>query len=71
MPFLLVLLRAFNQDERRKAARIDAELDAAELQTPVQSPVPAGTDADTPAVAGRPRVWWEDDPQLRERFRRG
>jgi cytochrome c oxidase assembly factor CtaG len=57
LPFVLLLMRALSRDERAQAARLDAELDAAE----------AGGDEDA-APSG---LWWENDPELRERFRRG
>lgn len=56
-PFVLVLMRALSRDERAHAVEVDAELDAAE-RAESESAEPAG-------------LWWEDDAQLRERFRRG
>ena len=53
IPFVLVLMRALGTDERRKAAEVDAELDAA-----ASSGMPSST------------LWWENDPQLRDRFDR-
>lgn len=72
VPFLLVLMRNFLQDDRRNGARIDAELDATEQRTPGRAAAAMETDAGAPAPAetAPPRVWWEDDPQLQERFRR-
>lgn len=61
IPFVLVLMRALGSHERRRAAVIDAELDA-EL------------DAETDDAAddrAAPALWWESDPQLRDRFGRG
>jgi cytochrome c oxidase assembly factor CtaG len=57
LPFVLLLMRALSVDERAQAVRIDAELD----QTEAAESEPA-------APSG---LWWEDDPQMRERFRRG
>ena len=54
IPFVLVLMRALGTDERRKAAEVDAELASA-----AQDP---GTPSST--------LWWENDPQLRDRFGR-
>lgn len=54
VPFLMVLMRAMSSDEKTQAAVVDAELDA-ELDA-------AGT---TPST-----LWWEADPQLRDRFHR-
>jgi cytochrome c oxidase assembly factor CtaG len=83
LPFLLTLMRAFTADERRKAAVIDAELDAHERRARTTSrPVRAtsqasvaetGSDRDVDAEADAPPstgLWWENDPQLRDRFRR-
>jgi cytochrome c oxidase assembly factor CtaG len=51
LPFILIVVNRLSHEDTRKAAVIDAELDAAE-------------------EAGPTRLWWEDDPQLAERFRR-
>jgi len=61
-PFVLLLMRALSRDERAHAVEIDAELDEAEVAR-------ADTEkGETPASSG---LWWENDPQMRERFRRG
>jgi len=52
IPFVLVLMRAFGTHERRRAAKVDAELSVARSE-------------DGPAASA---LWWENDPQLRERF---
>lgn len=64
VPFILLLMRALGSDERRKAARVDAELDAAAVATP---PAAAADDPeiDTPSSG----LWWQNDPQLRDRYR--
>jgi cytochrome c oxidase assembly factor CtaG len=56
-PFVLLLMRALSRDERAHAVQVDAELDASEAAES-ESAAPSG-------------LWWENDPQLRERFRRG
>jgi cytochrome c oxidase assembly factor CtaG len=56
LPFLMALMRAFSRDETRHAQLLDAQLDAAEPEE------------DTPPTTG---LWWENEPQLAERFRRG
>jgi cytochrome c oxidase assembly factor CtaG len=56
-PFVLLLMRALSRDEKAHAVRVDAELDAAEA-----------AESETAEPSG---LWWENDPQLRERFRRG
>lgn len=75
LPYLLTLMRSWAADERRNAARMDAELDAAEQDSTVR-PEPAVrrpsasvamTNAEGPVQSG---LWWENDPVLRARFRR-
>jgi len=56
-PFVLLLMRALSRDEKAHVVQVDAELDAAEAAES-ESAAPSG-------------LWWENDPQLRERFRRG
>lgn len=51
VPFIMLLMRALGSDERRKAAAVDAELDA---------------EPETDEPAG---LWWQHDPQLRDRYR--
>jgi cytochrome c oxidase assembly factor CtaG len=57
IPFVLVLMRALSTDERAREKEVDAELDRSERAEPAQS--------------AESTLWWENDPQLRERFRRG
>jgi cytochrome c oxidase assembly factor CtaG len=52
--FIVVLMRFFAADERKRAAVVDAELDRAK-------------DSEAQPVSG---LWWDNDPQLRERMRR-
>ncbi|MGW4124140.1 cytochrome c oxidase assembly protein [Nocardia sp. NPDC004711] len=70
--YSLVVMRAFAADEKRRAGEIDAELDAAEAARPrrkaVSRTATRGTEADDEPVSTG--LWWENDPQLRERFRR-
>jgi cytochrome c oxidase assembly factor CtaG len=68
LPFLLSLMRAFSADERRKAAEIDAELDAAQRVRP--SSAENTEDEPSGGVPMMSGLWWENDPQLRERFNR-
>ncbi|SPM43371.1 copper resistance D, putative [Mycobacterium numidiamassiliense] len=56
VPFVLLLMRALSRDERAHAVVVDAELDTAERAV-----------GDEAAPSG---LWWENDPQLRERFKR-
>jgi cytochrome c oxidase assembly factor CtaG len=55
LPFVLLLMRALSRDEKAHAVEVDAELDTAE----------SGDGGDAPSG-----LWWENDPQLRERFGR-
>jgi cytochrome c oxidase assembly factor CtaG len=57
LPFVLLLMRALSRDERAQAVQVDAELDRTETSASEEA-----------ASAG---LWWENDPQMRERFRRG
>lgn len=55
-PFVLLLMRALSRDEKAHAVAVDAELDEAQ-----------GGASENAAPSG---LWWETDPELRERFRR-
>ncbi len=55
--FVMVLMRFFSADEKRHATVVDAELDRGETED----------HEETPAASG---LWWENDPQLRDRMRR-
>jgi cytochrome c oxidase assembly factor CtaG len=54
LPFIGIVVSRMAREDRAEAATVDAALDAAEEAEP--------------AAAGR--LWWEDDPQLAERFHR-
>jgi cytochrome c oxidase assembly factor CtaG len=56
IPFVLVLMRALRTDDTAHAKEVDAELDRIEQADPEQ--------------AMQSTLWWETDPQLRDRFRR-
>lgn len=56
VPFVLLLMRALARDEKSHAMLVDTELDNSE----------AIEDGTAPASG----LWWENDPELRERFRR-
>jgi cytochrome c oxidase assembly factor CtaG len=58
LPFVLLLMRALSRDEKAHAVEVDTELDTAEALGDNEGAAPSG-------------LWWESDPQLRERFRRG
>lgn len=55
-PFVLLLMRALSRDEKAHAVAVDAELDEAQ-----------GGANENAAPSG---LWWENDSELRERFRR-
>ncbi|BEK89916.1 cytochrome c oxidase assembly protein [Nocardia seriolae] len=69
--YSLVVMRAFAADEKRKAGELDAELDAAEAERVAREQTPRATargeEDEEPVSTG---LWWENDPQLRARFRR-
>jgi cytochrome c oxidase assembly factor CtaG len=60
LPFLGALMKRMAHDDAIEAAEIDQRLDEQEAAS--------ATDAGTEAA--RPRLWWEDDPVLSQRFRR-
>lgn len=62
LPFLGVVFTRMMREDQRQAAAVDAELDQAEAASP---PDPTAADAAAP-----PRLWWEDHPELSQRFRR-
>lgn len=78
LPYLLALMRAWASDERRNAAQVDAELDAAAADAAPASPARrqkfSRSGPNTTVAAGSDAVqsglWWENDPQLRQRFGR-
>ena len=65
LPFLGALLRRMIATDSEEAAEVDRRLDAAE--TPPT--IPTGQ-ANPDPPPSRPRLWWEEDPQLSERFHR-
>ncbi|MEU9809186.1 cytochrome c oxidase assembly protein [Mycobacterium sp. NPDC050853] len=58
LPFLLLLMRALSADDKAHAAQIDAELDQAS----------SALETSAPRDPGPSSLWWENDPQLRDRF---
>jgi cytochrome c oxidase assembly factor CtaG len=63
LPFILIVLGRMTKDDEQRAAVIDAQLDAEDAAR-AAAPVEPG---EPPAPA---RLWWEDVPELSERFRR-
>lgn len=65
LPFLGALMSRMAHDDAVEAAEIDQRLDEQEAED-------ARAAAEDPASdEARPRLWWEEDPVLAERFRRG
>jgi cytochrome c oxidase assembly factor CtaG len=65
LPFLGALMSRMAHDDAVEAAEIDQRLDEQEAEDArVAAEDPSAEDA-------RPKLWWEDDPALAERFRRG
>ena len=83
LPFLAAIFTRMMREDQRHAAAIDAELDAREAASagPVEPAeataafAPAtSTPTPPPATPSQPRpparLWWEDHPELAQRFRR-
>lgn len=66
LPFIAIVLHRFSREDEQAARAIDEELDRAEERTAVD---PASGEGDAEPAAPS-RLWWEDDPQIAERFRR-
>ncbi|MBV8540342.1 MAG: cytochrome c oxidase assembly protein [Pseudonocardiales bacterium] len=60
LPFLAAVVNRMMREDQRHAAAVDAELDTLDAS--------AGASPTTPAPT-RPRLWWEDHPELAQRFR--
>lgn len=58
LPFIGIVVARMAREDDARGRQVDAELDLA---------APVGPEADTV----QPRLWWEDDPQIADRFRRG
>ncbi|MGH3603896.1 MAG: cytochrome c oxidase assembly protein [Pseudonocardiaceae bacterium] len=72
LPFLAAVVTRMMREDQRDAVAIDAELDTldaldASLGPPKTSPA---TSPETSPSQTQPRLWWEDHPELAERFRR-
>jgi cytochrome c oxidase assembly factor CtaG len=71
LPFLGVVLRRMTGEDEQEAELVDAALDRADLERAgldrSQDPTDPLRAADD--TADRPRLWWEDHPELAERFR--
>lgn len=69
IPFLIVLMRTMFNDDRATARIIDAELDA-EVHARAALRTASRTGIDAAAPPEDTGLWWENDPQLSERFKR-
>jgi len=70
LPFLAVVVNRMMREDQRQAAAVDAELDTLEaLDAPDTPDTSAGAAGSTP-LPTQPRLWWEDHPELAQRFRR-
>ena len=69
LPFLVAVVTRMMHEDQRHAAAIDAELDAVEAGSATGIATPAGSP--TPSLDAHPqaRLWWEDHPELAQRFR--
>ncbi|HEY1574494.1 MAG TPA: cytochrome c oxidase assembly protein [Pseudonocardiaceae bacterium] len=65
LPFLGALMRRMAADDAVEAAEIDQQLDERDAVDAALPPDPETGEA------AKARLWWEDDPQMAERFRRG
>ncbi|MBN9757482.1 MULTISPECIES: cytochrome c oxidase assembly protein [unclassified Pseudonocardia] len=73
LPFLGVVLWLFSREDARRARATDAELDAAEARAAelgaARTRAAEATGSDPAAEPAPSRLWWQDDPQLADRFR--
>ncbi|HZZ45575.1 MAG TPA: cytochrome c oxidase assembly protein [Pseudonocardia sp.] len=71
LPFLGVVLRRMTTEDAQEAALVDAELDRQDSEREQAAADAADTTGETgDSPAAPPRLWWEDHPELAERFRR-
>jgi cytochrome c oxidase assembly factor CtaG len=70
LPFIAIVFARMRREDERHAAEIDAELDALDTARADTDPT-ARTGSDAAVQVSAPaRLWWEDHPELSERFRR-
>jgi len=67
-PFLAAVVTRMMREDQRDAVAIDAELDT--LEALDASLGPPETSPETSPAKTQPRLWWEDHPELAQRFRR-
>ncbi|MBT0566970.1 hypothetical protein [Williamsia sp. CHRR-6] len=67
LPFLLTLFARFRAEQQHLAQTIDAQLDA-HLPDPDTTPPDSPASGDVVDDTAQAGLWWENDPQLRQRF---
>jgi cytochrome c oxidase assembly factor CtaG len=67
LPFLAGVVNRMVREDQRDAVTIDAELDTLEI---LDAAAGAGGSSSTNPSPAKPRLWWEDHPELADRFRR-
>ena len=70
LPFLVAIITRMMHEDQSHAAAIDAELDAVEAAATPGSDTPASSPTPPSHTRPHPRLWWEDHPELAQRFRR-
>jgi cytochrome c oxidase assembly factor CtaG len=70
LPFLVAVVTRMMHEDQRHAAAIDAELDALEAASTPGSATQNVSPGPSPEAHRPARLWWEDHPELAQRFRR-
>ena len=70
LPFLAAIFTRMMREDQRQAAAIDAELDALEIASAPTNTTQATPSTSPPESRPQARLWWEDHPELAQRFRR-
>jgi cytochrome c oxidase assembly factor CtaG len=70
LPFLAAIFTRMMREDQRQAAAIDAELDALEIASAPANTTQATPSTSPPESHPQARLWWEDHPELAQRFRR-
>jgi cytochrome c oxidase assembly factor CtaG len=69
LPFLAAQLIQMMREDESDAARIDADLDAADAELEIGASQHDTDDTDDPDDRQAPKPWWEDDPRFTSRFK--
>ncbi|SDG73084.1 cytochrome c oxidase assembly protein [Pseudonocardia oroxyli] len=70
LPFIGVVVARMAREDEAHGRRVDAELDRASAAADAESDAESDNESDNGSEAVPSRLWWEDDPQLADRFRR-